>query len=62
MTKDQLRKFREELKNRLQGTLNPTRITNLTEDDCIIEGGKLPARYDRKTESLIVWNHGTRYS
>lgn len=62
MKKEQIQEAKFELIGRLRNTLRPSRIINLSENGCRIEGGAFPASYDHNRKELSIWGRGNRYS
>lgn len=64
MTQKELRQARNDLVKYLreETDLRPSRVTNLTDNGCFIEGGTFPAIYDHSSLTLKIWGRGNRYS
>lgn len=65
MKPKQLKEARDRLKELLKNTLNPSRISSLTDRSVYIEGGHMPACYDHypRGGQLSVWcKGGNNYS
>ena len=60
MTKAELKAAKEDLMDRLKHTLEPSRITGLTDRSVYLEGGTFPAKYDDDTMELFVWGRASR--
>lgn len=63
MTAKELAEARKDLQHRLQSTIQPSRVLNLTNRGVDLQGGKMQARFDATKNVLYVHSTGgTRYA
>lgn len=60
MNAAQMKAAKNDLKKRLDSTLYPSRITQLTDNGVYLEGGVFPAQYDDNAMELMIWGRASR--